>query len=68
MFGELEDLLLEPSSISGLPGISVPCYRNPDTNLYLGLNIMTPKWQEGRAIQIADAYEKATTWNSWRQV
>ncbi len=67
MFGELEDLLLEPSSISGLPGISVPCYRDPNTNLYLGLNIMTPKWQEGRAIQIADAYEKATTWNSWRQ-
>ena len=68
MFGELEDLLLEPSSISGLPGISVPCYRDPDTNLFLGLNIMAPKWQEGRAIQIADAYEKATTWNSWRQV
>lgn len=67
MFGELEDLLLEPSSITGLPGISVPCYRDPDTNLFLGLNIMTPKWQEGRVIQIADAYEKATAWNNWRQ-
>ena len=66
MFGELEDLLLEPSSISGLPGISVPCYQDPKTNLFLGLNIMTPKWQEGRAIQIADAFEKATQWNTWR--
>lgn len=67
MFGELEDLLLEPSSITGLPGISVPCFRDPKTNLFLGLNIMAPKWQEGRVIQVADAYEKATTWNSWRQ-
>lgn len=67
MFGELEDLLLEPSSITGLPGISVPCFHDPKTNLFLGLNIMAPKWQEGRVIQVADAYEKATTWNSWRQ-
>jgi aspartyl-tRNA(Asn)/glutamyl-tRNA(Gln) amidotransferase subunit A len=40
MFGELEDMLLEPSSISGLPGINVPCYRDPKTNLFLGLNIV----------------------------
>lgn len=66
MFGELEDLLLEPSSISGLPGVNVPCYHDPKTNLYLGMNIVTPMWEEGRAIQIADAFEKATPWNSWR--
>jgi aspartyl-tRNA(Asn)/glutamyl-tRNA(Gln) amidotransferase subunit A len=65
MFGELEDMLLEPSSISGLPGISVPCHRDPQTNLYLGLNIMAPMWREDLCIQVADAYEKATTWNSW---
>src|SRR5690606_33421291 len=35
MFGELEDMLMEPSSLTGLPGASVPCYRDPDTNLYL---------------------------------
>ena len=66
MFGELEDLLLEPSSISGLPGVNVPCYHDPQTNLYLGMNIVTPMWEEGKAIQIADAFEKATSWNSWR--
>lgn len=66
MFGELEDMLLEPSSITGLPGISVPCYRDPDTNLYLGLNIMAPMWQEARVITVADAYERATDWNEWR--
>ncbi len=66
MFGELEDLLLEASSITGLPGANVPCYRDPDTNLYLGLNIIAPMFREDLVIKVADAYEKATTWNSWR--
>ena len=29
MFGELEDMLLEPSSITGLPGISIPATEIP---------------------------------------
>ena len=66
MFGELEDMLLEPSSITGLPGISVPCYRDPASNLFIGLNIMAPLWREDRVLQVAHAYEKATNWNSWR--
>ena len=66
MFGELEDMLLEPSSISGLPGISVPCYRDETTNLFLGMNIVAPMWQEETMIQVADAFEKATPWNTWR--
>lgn len=65
MFGELEDLLLEPSSISGLPGINVPCYRDEKTNLYLGLNIMAPMWREDLAIQVGHAFEQHTKWNSW---
>lgn len=66
MFGELEDMLLEPSSISGLPGISVPCYRDESTGLFLGMNIVAPMWKEDTLIQVADAYEKATDWNTWR--
>ncbi len=67
MFGELEDMLLEPSSIAGLPGISVPCYRNPQTNLFLGLNIVAPMFREDLMVKVADAYEKNTSWNSWRK-
>ncbi|PIR62100.1 MAG: Asp-tRNA(Asn)/Glu-tRNA(Gln) amidotransferase subunit GatA [Candidatus Pacebacteria bacterium CG_4_10_14_0_8_um_filter_43_12] len=67
MFGELEDMLLEPSSITGLPGISVPCYKDPQTNLFIGLNIIAPMWREDRVIQIADAFEKATDWNTWKE-
>lgn len=68
MFGELEDMLLEPTSITGLPGISVPCYCDPKTNLFLGLNIMAPMWREDLVVQVADAYEKATNWNTWRNL
>lgn len=66
MFGELEDMLLEPSSITGLPGINVPCFHDTATNLFIGLNIMAPMWREDQVIKVADAYEKATNWNSWR--
>jgi aspartyl-tRNA(Asn)/glutamyl-tRNA(Gln) amidotransferase subunit A len=66
MFGELEDMLLEPTSISGLPGISVPCYKDEKTNLYLGMNIVAPWWQEEKMIQAAHLYESETPWNSWR--
>lgn len=66
MFGELEDVLSEPTSIAGLPGISVPCYRDDKTNLFLGMNIMAPMWQEEKMIQVADAFEKHTPWNTWR--
>lgn len=66
MFGELEDMLLEPSSLTGLPGISIPCYRDENTNLFLGMNIVAPMWEEETMIQVADAFEKATDWNTWR--
>jgi aspartyl-tRNA(Asn)/glutamyl-tRNA(Gln) amidotransferase subunit A len=64
-FGELMDMLLEPSSITGLPGISVPCYFDSQTGLPLGLNIMAPHFEESRMIQAASAYESAAGWNTW---
>jgi aspartyl-tRNA(Asn)/glutamyl-tRNA(Gln) amidotransferase subunit A len=66
MFGELEDMLLEASSVTGLPGASVPYYRDPKTNLFLGANFVAPMWREDLVIKIADAFEKNTTWNTWR--
>jgi aspartyl-tRNA(Asn)/glutamyl-tRNA(Gln) amidotransferase subunit A len=67
MFGELEDMLLEPSSIAGLPGINVPCFHDEKTNLYLGLNIIANQWEEEKVIRVADAFEKNTKWNLWRK-
>lgn len=66
MFGELEDLLLEASSLSGLPGISVPCHKDEETNLFLGMNIIAPMFREDLVIKVASAYENATKWNTWR--
>jgi len=60
MFGELEDMLLEPSSIAGLPGINVPCYHDTKTNLYLGMNIISDQWQEEKIIRVAHSFEQQT--------
>jgi len=65
MFGELEDMLVEPSSLSGLPGISVPCGHDSKTNLYLGLNIISSHWNEEKVTRAAYAFEQHTSWNSW---
>lgn len=67
MFGELQDMLVEPSSLAGICGISVPCMRDEKTNLYLGLNIMGDYFQEEKIIKAAWAYEQATGWNSWNK-
>lgn len=64
-FGELMDMLLEPSSMAGLPGINLPVYFDPQTNLPLGLNIIAPAFKEGRLIQLASAFEKAAGINQW---
>jgi aspartyl-tRNA(Asn)/glutamyl-tRNA(Gln) amidotransferase subunit A len=68
MFGELEDMLVEASSVSGLTGISVPCYRDPKTKLPIGLNITADQWQEEKVFRAAYAYEQATKWNPWVHV
>lgn len=65
MFGELQDMLVEPSSLAGICGISVPMYRDPVTNLYLGLNIMGNYFQEEKILQAAYAFEQETKWNPW---
>lgn len=65
MFGELEDMLVEPSSITGLTGINVPCFRDPATNLSIGLNISADQWQEKKVFRAAFAYEQHTKWNDW---
>jgi aspartyl-tRNA(Asn)/glutamyl-tRNA(Gln) amidotransferase subunit A len=57
--------LVEPSSLAGNCGISVPCGYDSKTNLYLGLNIMGNYFEEEKVLQVANAYEGATTWNSW---
>lgn len=58
MFGELQDMLVEPSSLAGICGISVPMFRDEKTNLSLGLNIMGNYFEEEKILQAAYAYEQ----------
>ena len=66
MFGELADVLVEPSSIAGLTGISIPVGFS-DSGLPIGMQIIGPQFQESKVIQLADIYEKATADEDWRK-
>ncbi|MCX8008420.1 MAG: aspartyl/glutamyl-tRNA amidotransferase subunit A [Patescibacteria group bacterium] len=65
MFGEMVDMLNEPSSLSGHPAISIPCYRDPKTNVCLGLSIIGDHFAEEKILQAAYLYEQETPWNRW---
>lgn len=60
MFGEMADILNEPSSIAGLPGISVPC--GFMDSLPLGLNIIGPQFGEEKVLLAAKLYQNETNW------
>ncbi len=64
-FGEMIDKLAEPRAAAGLPAINVPCYRNPETNLPLGLMLVAPQFAEANLLTAAYTYEQATDWNPW---
>ena len=62
MFGEIQDMLVEPSSIAGLPGISVPCGFDK-SGLPIGLQIITPQRREDLIYQIAQLFESSTDYH-----
>ncbi len=63
MFGEIADMLVEPSSIAGLPGISVPC-GFAENGLPIGMQIMGKQFAEETIINVAYQYEQATNWHT----
>lgn len=65
MFGELADVLVEPSSIAGLPGINLTCGFNKN-GLPIGMQIMGPQFAEELIISVADAYERKTDWHKFK--
>ncbi len=58
MFGEMEDVLVEPSSLAGLTGASVPC--GFVDGLPIGLQITANQFEETKALAIADLYQRTT--------
>lgn len=58
MFGEMEDILVEASSIAGLTGLSVPC--GFVDGLPIGLQITGPQFTEQQVLEAGYAYQQAT--------
>ena len=55
----LSDVLTTPSSLAGLPGISVPCGFTK-SGLPVGLQILAAPFEEGKILNIAYAFEQHT--------
>ncbi len=58
-FGELMDRLSEPSSMAGLPAISLPIGLD-NMDMPIGLQIIGPQFAEGRILDLAYQYEQNT--------
>jgi aspartyl-tRNA(Asn)/glutamyl-tRNA(Gln) amidotransferase subunit A len=56
----LEDAFTIPASMAGLPGLSVPCgtAEEDGVTLPIGLQMIGPRWQEGKLLQLAHAWEQ----------
>ncbi len=58
MFGEIMDVLAEPSSIAGIPGIS---FNGGFSNgLPIGVNLMGPQFSERKLVEAVNIFEKNT--------
>ena len=54
------DSLTTPASLAGVPGMSIPCGQTP-SGLPAGLQLLGPVLGEQRLLQVAAAYQHATT-------
>lgn len=70
LFGYLSDELINPSSIAGLPGISVPCgfIEKSGKKLPVGMQIVGNYFQEDKVFRAAYAYQQATSWHKEKAV
>ena len=66
MFGEMEDILVEQSSVAGLTSAGVPC--GFVDGLPIGLQITCDQFQEAKALMIADCYQRNTAFNQFPDI
>lgn len=59
MFGEIADVLVEPSSIAGIPGINITAGYSKE-GLPIGIQIMGPHFDEETIMPFAHAFERET--------
>jgi aspartyl-tRNA(Asn)/glutamyl-tRNA(Gln) amidotransferase subunit A len=61
MFGELMDVLAEPSAVAGLPAIAIPCGVD-DKQLPIGMQFIGPQFSEQKLSAVANHLEVACTY------
>ncbi len=61
MFGELQDILVEASTLAGLPGLNLNCGFS-QAGLPIGMQIIGPQLSEDLLLQAGYAYEQGTNW------
>jgi aspartyl-tRNA(Asn)/glutamyl-tRNA(Gln) amidotransferase subunit A len=62
----MADVFTIPASLAGICGISMPCgfaKTAEGTMLPIGMQLLGQRLDEGRILQIANAYEKSTPWH-----
>lgn len=64
MFGELMDILVEPSTIAGLPGLSIPCGFD-SKGLPVGMQLIGPQFGEDLLFEVGRKYQEATDWHKY---
>jgi aspartyl-tRNA(Asn)/glutamyl-tRNA(Gln) amidotransferase subunit A len=70
LFGYIADQLNIPSSLAGLPALSVPCgfakplEGNLEADMPVGLQIIGPQWGEQKIFNVGLAYQSATNWHA----
>lgn len=64
MFGENQDLLVEPSSIAGLTGSSLPC--GFVKGLPVGFGFIAPQFKEEIVLSASYQYQQVTDWHEQR--
>ncbi|MEO2169650.1 MAG: amidase family protein [bacterium] len=58
----LSDIFTSSANLAGLPGLVVPCGFDV-AEMPIGLQILTPDFEEARALRIGDAYQRDTAWH-----
>ncbi|MFA6005110.1 MAG: Asp-tRNA(Asn)/Glu-tRNA(Gln) amidotransferase subunit GatA [Patescibacteria group bacterium] len=58
MFGEVMDVLIEPSTMAGLPAVNMPI--GLSDGLPVGMQILAPWFEESRVLDLAHQFEQIT--------
>lgn len=61
MFGEMQDILVEPSSIAGLSGISLPA--GLSNGLPVGFGLIAPQFAEEKLLAVSAQFQQATNYH-----